>query len=296
MKRMLCIALVLVSVLCTLALPSCAKKGENMKLGLGVYSTFGQSKDAEGEKNGQVQITSTVAAVMLDRKNRIVKCEIDCADSAVPFNSTGEFQPTSFMTKDELGYDYNMKKYGAKLEWFEHANAFEELIVGKTLDHIALLITEDGKSGDEIISSGCTIAVGEFIKAVEAAVANAVQTEASYTDTLGLGVYTTATIADSKTAAAYTSTFYAATTNENGKITAITGDRLETACSASADGKSTTNTTAALKTFSELSLKAEEFDAFASACLGKSKAEISALGATHNADMVASALKAMKEE
>ena len=77
----------------------------------------------------------TVAAVTVDADGKIVACRFDTMQSTVAYTTDGKAVGSpEAKTKRELGKDYGMVAYaGAKLEWFEQANALEKLVAGKTL-------------------------------------------------------------------------------------------------------------------------------------------------------------------
>lgn len=72
---------------------------------------------------------------------------------------------------------YNMAKYGQKhdgsegqpLEWYAQAAEFDKALVGKTAADFAALAGADGYATGDIATAGCTMAIGDMIKAAEAA-------------------------------------------------------------------------------------------------------------------------------
>ena len=54
---------------------------------------------------------------------------------------------------------------GAAKEWFEQADAFAALCVGKTATEIAALAAADNYGTDDVKNAGCTILVNGFVKA-----------------------------------------------------------------------------------------------------------------------------------
>ena len=133
-KKILCVCLSLLMALSALAFAACGKKAETVKLGLGIHTTT-KATSANEDANGQGQATMTVAAVTLDAAGKITACQLDCADSTVAYTGEGKAVANdSFKTKYEAGKDYNMVAYGgAAKEWFEQADAFETVVVGKTI-------------------------------------------------------------------------------------------------------------------------------------------------------------------
>ena len=109
---------------------------------------------------------------------------------------------TNFKTKAELGYDYRMSVYGTDnnndgivREWFEQARAFEQYVVGKTVNEVATMQTQLVNNyyisaDNDLLSAGCTIQITEFIDAVvKACNDDQAKTFATGGDfTLGLGI------------------------------------------------------------------------------------------------------------
>lgn len=195
MKRILCLVMVL--LLAFTMVTACGKaKAETLKFGLGVSAVYGKTTDADGETNGSGSATVDTAAVLLDKDGKIVKCVIDCADNKAAFTAEGKaVAATEFKTKYELGNEYGMSKIG-KQEWYVQIDAFTKLIAGKTIEEVKALVAEGNKGTDEVITAGCTIIIDGFVKAVENAVANAVESEATKDSALKLGVVTSAKTTD----------------------------------------------------------------------------------------------------
>ena len=161
MKRILCLTLVLIMALSSLALVSCGEKTPDqndatLKLGLGVYTVVSSASNAEGEKNGQSKVTVNAAAVTVDENGKIVDCAFDAMDHTLSYTSEGKaIAAESFKTKYEQGDAYGMKAYGgAAKEWYEQANALRALVIGKTLDEVKALVAEDGRGTDEVVNAG----------------------------------------------------------------------------------------------------------------------------------------------
>ncbi len=160
---------------------------------LGMGLVFGDLTDA--------QINATIATVVLDKDGVIVACKIDAVQNKYTITDSVVF--TSLLTKKELGYDYNMAKYGHSLvgnatvkEWFEQAAAFEAWCVGKTIAEVEAMETQTMSNGyvisadDDLLSAGCTISITDFVAAVVKA-GNDEQATTFTTDgelVLGLGV------------------------------------------------------------------------------------------------------------
>ncbi|MCI7607222.1 MAG: hypothetical protein MSS69_10790, partial [Spirochaetales bacterium] len=138
------------------------------KLGMGVVY-------ADSSSTTQAAYSATVAAVVVDENGVIVDCKIDCAQNKM--NGDAIDPEKSFLSKYELGFDYNMVKYSeATNEWFQQADAFAQYVIGKTADEVAALPTRvRGESephpgyvvtADETLFASCSITVTDFIEAV----------------------------------------------------------------------------------------------------------------------------------
>lgn len=287
-----------------LSMVGCAEEEkEALKMGMGVHANITGS-DADADTDGNAEVVATVAAVLVDKDGKIVKCEIDTLDATVAFTSEGKaVAADGFKTKAELGSDYGMVAYGgAAKEWYEQADAFEEVAVGKTVAEVKSLLGADNYTGnDDVIKAGCTIGVTDFVGAVEKAMANVEESDATADDTLKVAVVVAQSTEDASEEAEGSNeldaTFAAAAVNKDGKVTAMALDTLAAAASFDAAGVYTGSN-------GELSTKRmlgtnynmaaygtdlngdgkvlewfEQADAFEAACAGKTVAEITALEA-----------------
>ena len=279
-----------------------------LKLGLGL-SIAGASSDATADAAGEDQLTVTAAVVLVDADGKIVKAFIDCADSTVTHTTDGKaVSVESFKTKYELGDAYNMVAYGqANQEWYKQADAFCALLVGKTASEVKAMVAETGKGNDDVIGAGCTIYVTDFVKAVEKAMANAVESGATANDTLKLGVSTSQTATDATAEAAGSNKLetylFAAAVDANGKVVAATSDCVEATFEFDATGKTAFDATKEILSKKEKGADYgmvayggaakewfEQAAAFDAACIGKTANEINSLmGADYkgNADLQA---------
>ncbi len=183
MKKILSLGLSLLMVFSLLTLVGCGEK--KLKLGLGVYTVVPEGENATKEKTGSSELNTTVAAVLLDDAGKIIKCDVDAVSVAVKFDAKGKVEAAGeIKSKYELGESYNMKMAGAKKEWFQQADAFEETVKGKTLDEVKGI-----KKGDESLTTvGCTIDVNDFVLALEKAIKNAKDSEATEKNDLKVGM------------------------------------------------------------------------------------------------------------
>ena len=139
--------------------------GGQYKLGLGV------SLNTNSSKAGNAQVDATTAAVVLDGEGKIVAVKIDVAQSKMDVTDGQVDTEKEFLTKVELGDDYNMVKFSdATMEWYEQAANFEQYLIGKTAEEVeAIELKEDGEhlvAVDEELYAGCTISIGDFKEAV----------------------------------------------------------------------------------------------------------------------------------
>ncbi len=295
MKKFLSILLVSLLLLGTLTLFGCGK-AEELKLGLGVYTYYEKITSADDDVKGKAQTVATAAAVLVDADGKIVDCVLDCADNTLEFTSNGNAIAKSDMkTKGEQGESYGMVAYGgASKEWFEQADAFEALCKGKTLDEVKALAADGGKGSDEVISAGCTIAVSDFVLAIEKAVNNASASKATAEHTLKLGIVSTQSGSDAnEDKMGYTQldvSFAAASTDKDGKITAIVSDAIQVKTSFDTKGVTTSDKSAKISTKRDDGANYgmvayggaakewfEQANAFDAACLGKSAGEVAGL-------------------
>jgi hypothetical protein len=177
MRKIICVVLSVLMALSLFAFVGCNdnsgdnnKEDAKLKFGLGVYVDVSKASSAEADKNGQGQAVITAAAVTVDADGKIVSCVLDTADNTVAYTGEGKAVANeSFKTKYELGANYGMtnRAYGgtATKEWFEQADAFCALLVGKTADEVKALVAEDFKGTADVQAAGCTIYVSGFVKA-----------------------------------------------------------------------------------------------------------------------------------
>ncbi len=210
MKKLIALALVL-SSLCLLV--SCGEKDGDYKLSVGTAL----SEDIEG-----LTVTGTSAAVVTDREGRVVLCRIDSADMKATVTDGKVTGVATEKSKYELGDGYGMKENGGAIaEWYEQATYFENYIKGKTIVEIEGIKTKDAE-----LSSGCTIDVTDFVRAVSAAIKSDKRVSFSAEGELSAGVSIICSSTDSNGNAEF---LYdtAATVISDGKIAAACIDSAE---------------------------------------------------------------------
>lgn len=298
MKKVLALTLAVLLIAGLFAGCSSATPGQGtVKTGLAVVTSIAKSTDAKADAAGLAEVDSTIVAVTVDKDGKIVKCIIDAAQTKVNFSADGKVTTpltTAYQTKNELKDAYGMKKAsGIGKEWYQEAAAFADYVVGKTVAQVkGIAVNDKGEPTGSDLTSSVTIGIGDFVKAIEKAVANAQDAGAKAGDKLGLGVDTS--ISGSKDAAGTTaglaqaySYYTVITTDASGKITSSVIDASQSNVNFDAIGKITSDKTVAPQTKNELGdkygMKAksgigkewyQEAAAFAKYVVGKTAADV----------------------
>ena len=295
MKKILSLFLALLMIFSVVSLVGCGEK-ETLKFGMGVYSYSSKVQSATDEAKGLGEGVVTVAAVLLDKNDKIVKCVIDTADNKVNFTADGKAETAeAFKTKYELGDNYGMKAYGgATKEWFEQVDALTALVIGKNVDEVKALLAEDEKGTDDVISAGCTITITDFVKALVKAFANATESEATADDSLKLGIISSQASANDATAEkagsnGFDTAISATVINADKKVVATAIDTVSFSVSFDTKGVTTDEAKALISKGEQgdnYGMKAyggakkewfEQIDALETLCVGKTADEITAL-------------------
>lgn len=200
-----------------------------VKTGLAVITSLGKSKDATADAEGTAQSDSVIVAVTVDNDGKVVKAVIDTAQTAIKFNAEGKVTSdltASYKSKQELKEEYGMSKASTiGKEWYEQANTLADYVVGKTVDEIKAIPTDDtGVPTDADLVASVTMKIDGYKDAFEKAMAEAQDLGANAEDKLGLGVVTTIdkskdATADADGLAQAYSTYTATTFDAEGKIT-----------------------------------------------------------------------------
>ncbi len=308
MKKALSIVLAIVMTAVLFAGCGAAK---TVKFGMGVYSYYEAGTNASEEADGSGEVVSTAAAVLVDADGKIVKCDIDTVAYTANWTVAGEDitneNDEDIKTKYELGTAYNMSAYGSDvngdgkvLEWFEQVDAFCKVVEGKTIDEVKAMVVNGYQGNEEIMNAGCTIGITDFVMALEKAVANAADSNATANDTLNVA-FVSADDGKAATEEAAGSvelevTIVAAAVNAEGKVSAMATDAVQAAFTFDVNGAATYDAAAQIKTKNELgtayNMSAygtdlngdgkvlewnEQAAAFSAECVGKTAGEISAL-------------------
>ncbi len=299
MKKLICILLSALMLLSVVTLVACNKQEPTLKMGLGIYTVIGAT-DAN-EQDGKGTATVNAAVITVDADGKVVACELDTMDNAVSYTAEGKaVANTEFKTKYEIGSAYGMVQYGqAAKEWFEQADAFEKLVVGKTLNEIKALVADGDKGTSDVVNAGCTIKINEFVGAIEKAFANLADSNATASTALKLGMHTEQKTSDAtEETDGYNqveTTVFAAAVDADGKVVAAASDCVQVKFTFDAAGASTFDATATVSTKRELGASYgmvqygqaakewfEQADAFNALCIGKTASEITALCAADN--------------
>ncbi len=196
------------------------------KLGMGISVSTASSKE------GTAQVDATVAVVVLDEEGKIVKCELDCAQTAL---NTAEFPAdltaVEVRSKQEKKEDYGMAAIMNTREWYVQADAFAEAVVGMTgaeVEAIETVVNDGGHNVavDETLLAACTMDITGFKAAIVKACNDEYAKEFTADSfTLGLGVNTdvsesTAASADANGVAKLYTNFAGVVVAEDGTILA----------------------------------------------------------------------------
>ena len=250
--------------LSVVAMVGCGK-AEPVKFGMGVVTSYGDAKNADGDTNGSGELVTTAVAVLLDADNKIVAIDLDSAQIGAAWTSAGKAIATEDLsTKYEKGADYGMAAYGKKhdgsegavKEWFEQADAFMATATGKTLDEVKAMMGEDTFAIGDLATAGCTISVYDFVAALEKAVANAAESTATAENTLSLAFTTSVSTKDATEDAEgsveINSTVVATVLDADGKVVVAKTDCAQGKVTFDAKGVATVDTKAEIKTKLEL--------------------------------------------
>ena len=125
------------------------------------------AKDASEDNDASNKLTANLFAAAVDANGKVLAASSDCVESTFTMmDGKVSKDNADGLSKRQKGAAYGMKsEHGSKMEWFEHADAFDAACVGKTGAEIAGLMGENGKGVDSLQSAGCTIYVSGFVAA-----------------------------------------------------------------------------------------------------------------------------------
>lgn len=153
-------------------LAGCGAKAEAGHFGFGGVATY-KTTAATAAKAGSVQTDITFASILLGKDAKIKQLRLDVVQIKVAADEAGaaviRTSGADTASKWELLEDYNMKGQSPiGKEWYEQAEAFENLAVGKTVaELLALELPTTYLTGGE--AAGVTIHVNAFMDAIERA-------------------------------------------------------------------------------------------------------------------------------
>ncbi len=149
-----------------------AQGGDELKLA--VTAKLGDSTSATADKAGNAQLDCDATALTV-KDGVITSCAIDSVQAKVAFDTTGTVTSdlnAPVKTKNQLGSDYNMVKYGGAIaEWDQQAAALAKYVTGKTGAQVAGIAVSEGKPSDVDLAASVTIRIGGF----QALIAKALQ-------------------------------------------------------------------------------------------------------------------------
>ena len=311
----LLLAVAMLATLCACGAQPADNNGDNnapaetVKFGSAYVLSSLAATDATEDKNGQGSVDLTAAVITLDKDGKIVACDLDTLQIKAAYTTEGKAVASEFKTKREIGDAYNMVAYGqAKQEWYKQADAFEALIVGKTVADVrGLVVNETNKGTDEVVNAGCTIMINEFVNAIEKAAQGAKDSDLNRDAAVKVTMATEQTCTDAtedKAGSNKVSTTIFAAALKDGKVALASSDCVEIEFGFDVAGKSTFDASKVIKSKREkgdaygmvdFAGSAKEWyaqaDAFDAACVGKTGAEIAGLKAEdgHGVDSLKSA-------
>lgn len=190
-----------------------------------------ETTSSSDQSRSYLEIDFIIAAVMLDKEDRIVNCAIDSIPVSFEIDDKGQILTpleAIFRSKQSLGEKYNMKK--ASLigkEWDEQATALSNYVIGKNRQELnEIAVTNTGAPKDVDLTGNVTISIAPHLDVIKEAMDNAEFLGAKSDESIGISGE--ATIKGSQNAAK----------GKNGmltveaKITALTlnNDKVITTC------------------------------------------------------------------
>ena len=174
MKKFL--AVVLALILCLAATSALADK-----YGTAALTSVGTANDASADKDGAIQSNTTICFLVLNDDGTIKYVKFDVVQAKVTFDAAGKCVTAvgdEILSKVAKQDGYGMRGASAiGKEWFEQAEAWEAYCIGKTVEEVAATpfysLNESHTTCPDVeeLKTTCTMTVGEFIEALEAAAA-----------------------------------------------------------------------------------------------------------------------------
>lgn len=205
MKKVIALAMAAVMALSMVACggETTVEAPAKFKTGMGIVVSPSLS-DATAEKDGQVQMNTTMCVATFDAEGKAVSVSFDVAQQAVKVKADGTTSDAAAVdtrTKIEKEGDYGMAGVSPiGKELFEQVNALEDWMVGKTIDEITgmelgmnTMAYDNTPQGD--LAASCTITVTDYLAAVKEAWDTAVEVEGVAKTGVGQNVSVKATAA-----------------------------------------------------------------------------------------------------
>lgn len=228
-----------------------------LKTGLAIIADPSKSKDA-----AQAEFDVTLAAVLVDENGVIQAAKLDSISAKAAIDANGQITSDlskDILSKNELGYGYNMKAYaGSAYEWFEQADFICEFAIGKTAEELKTgAVSESGYAKDGTdLATKATIHIAGYVDAIVKAAANAEHVGAQAGDTLYLSAVSSPGSSESAGAEedglVQLDVTAGALTAKNDVITGLVIDSVQAKVNFDHVGKITTDLTAPVKTKNEL--------------------------------------------
>ncbi len=144
-----------------------AKQFKTKSVNLKMYSRcyVDSAVDSKAD-DGVIKLNIDVAAVSVDKQNRLSSAIIDTAQPSFNFDNNGVVTAQLYQaTKRELKDNYGMVAYaGAIADWYVQSDALTDYLVGLTADEIiSLPVDSMGRPTDSDLKTSCTIKVNTDI-------------------------------------------------------------------------------------------------------------------------------------
>ena len=220
------IALLMVLVLAVAIFVACdngettpTEKDYTLAIGVVVKENLGSSK-----------VDETVATIVTDADGKIVLCRLDCVTYQAKYDDAGALVTTAPVSKYVQGDSYDSYSPMPAGRWYQQSGALEKYVVGKTQAEVANVVS-NGYAADAELKASCSIAISDFVKAID----NAFKSEHKVTFkstatefTAGLSIAGTVkdTASDDAKNAKYSADFAAAVLAD-GKVVAAIIDTAE---------------------------------------------------------------------
>ncbi len=221
------------------------------KTGIGTVISYSATEEsAEDETTSSAQVNTNIVVATFDSEGKVVSATIDVAQNKASFDEEGKLAgEVDLRTKCEKGDDYGMRGVSSiGKEVNEQYAALAEYWVGKTVDEIKAMPTYERDASHtavpdvEDLKASVTITVADYIKALEKAYANAVETTGVPAKT-GLGVVVGASVTEENVedeigaAVQMNTNIMAVALDENGVIVAAQLDVAQQKVSFDLEGK-----------------------------------------------------------